>query len=141
MRKGKNNGRPSAGQPKTSDHLIELHGVVKTYHSAAGDYTALKDVDLSCVAGQLGVAENGAVWVTGPSEPLHRAILFLTQHLVLVLPKAALRNNMHEAYAEIGVPQPGFGVFISGPSKTADIEQSLVIGAHGARSLHVIMTD
>lgn len=108
--------------------------------AAVDDPHDLAHVDLCCASGQWGVAENGAVWTTGPAEPRHRVILFLAQHLILTLPRANVLNNMHEAYDRIELPEPGFGVFISGPSKTADIEQSLVIGAHGARSLHVILT-
>lgn len=98
----------------------------------------LEDVDVAIVAGEFGVAENGAVWVTD-EQLRHRVILFLAQHLVLVVPRDQILDNMHQAYERLHFDKAGFGVFISGPSKTADIEQSLVIGAHGARSLTVFL--
>jgi len=93
------------------------------------------------------VAENGAVWVTDHDVP-QRVIYFLCQHLVLVVPAIEIVDNMHAAYERLNsagdnggsiFAQPLFGTFIAGPSKTADIEQSLVIGAHGARSLTVYL--
>lgn len=96
----------------------------------------LKTIDYAILPGFLGVAENGAIWVT--DEKLrHRAIYFIVQHLSLVIPYDSLLNNMHEAYDRLSFGDKKFGVFISGPSKTADIEQSLVIGAHGPRSMQV----
>ena len=84
------------------------------------------------------MAENGAVWVD-PSELAHRVVLFIAEHLVLVVRESQLVHNMHQAYERLGTDLPGYGLFISGPSKTADIEQSLVIGAQGPRSLHVCL--
>ena len=83
-------------------------------------------------------AENGAIWVTG-LPPLHRALPFIAQHLSIIVPADQIVDNMHQAYERAKVPQPGFGLFLSGPSKTADIEQSLVIGAHGCRELQVYL--
>jgi L-lactate dehydrogenase complex protein LldG len=94
----------------------------------------LEGVDLAILPGEFGVAENGAVWVPGSTLGPHRAIFVIAEHLVLILPAAQIVHTMQHAYARICFERPGFGLFISGPSKTADIEQSLVIGAHGPRS-------
>ena len=98
----------------------------------------LQNVNLAIMKGEFGVAENGAVWVSGHSM-IHQALPFITQHLVLVISKQNIVENMHKAYEHLHIDRPGYGVFIAGPSKTADIEQSLVIGAHGSRSLFVVI--
>ena len=102
------------------------------------DPHALESVDFAVLPGEFGVAENGAVWVTDKGLP-HRVLYFIVQHLALVIPADQIVHNMHEAYARLSLGSAGFGAFISGPSKTADIEQSLVIGAHGPRSLTVFL--
>jgi L-lactate dehydrogenase complex protein LldG len=107
------------------------------------DPHVLEDVDFAILPGEFGVAENGAVWLT--DAPLkHRVICFIPQHLAIVIrasgdPADMIVDNMHQAYKRISFDGPGFGLFVSGPSKTADIEQSLVIGAHGPRSLTVFL--
>lgn len=100
----------------------------------------LKDIDLAIVKGQFAVTENGAVWLKN-SENRHRSLYFIAQNIVLVVDKNSLLNNMHEAYDLISFENSTYGVFVSGPSKTADIEQSLVIGAHGPKSGYVIFVE
>jgi L-lactate dehydrogenase complex protein LldG len=100
----------------------------------------LEKIEKAYVKGTVGVAENGAVWVY-ESQMINRLIPFICQHLILVIEKKDIVNTMHHAYAVVNVAQEGFGAFIAGPSKTADIEQSLVIGAHGARSCTVYVIE
>ncbi len=102
------------------------------------DPHTLAMLDLFVCEGSLGVVENGAIWVR-ESQMVQRAAPFLTQHLALVLDKRTLVGTMHDAYDRIEIAEEGFGIFIAGPSKTADIEQALVIGAHGPRSLTVVL--
>lgn len=104
------------------------------------DPHTLEDVDVFVCEGALGVAEDGSVWlpVTGKSQ---RAALFISTHVVLVLDQTKIVENLHDAYSHIDISSNAFGVFIAGPSKTADIEQSLVIGAHGPKSLTLVLLD
>ena len=100
----------------------------------------LKDIDLAIVKGEFAVAENGAVWIKNEANR-HRSLYFIAQNIIIVLNKEDIVNNMHEAYSKISFEKSGYGVFVSGPSKTADIEQSLVIGAHGPKSGFVIFVE
>ncbi len=97
----------------------------------------LKECDLAIVRGNFGIAENGAVWIR---EDINlRTLYFIAEKLLIILKKDDILNNMYEAYQKIDFEKNGFGVFISGPSKTADIEQSLVIGAHGAMECCILL--
>jgi L-lactate dehydrogenase complex protein LldG len=100
------------------------------------DGLSLAEVEFLEIDGEFGVAENGAIWLLEEALP-HRVAPFICQHLVINVKKIV--PHMHAAYKELGKVNSGFGLFLSGPSKTADIEQSLVIGAHGARSLTVVI--
>lgn len=98
----------------------------------------VESVNTVLLKGGVAVAENGAVWLT-ESKMVNRLLPFICQELILVVSKENVVANMHQAYKKITVDQDGFGVFIAGPSKTADIEQSLVIGAHGPLALQVFL--
>lgn len=90
------------------------------------------------VEGAIGVAENAAVWV--PESAMgHRLLPFICEELLILVDKKNIVATMHDAYEMVKVNEDGFGVFIAGPSKTADIEQSLVIGAHGPLVLNVFI--
>jgi L-lactate dehydrogenase complex protein LldG len=115
------------------------------YCHQVDDPHALAALDWAIVRGEFAVAENGAVWVH-PANLTERTMLFITQHLAVIVSRSAIAMHMHDAYQRLraaghcGLSGPDFGVFICGPSKTADIEQSLVIGAHGCRTMHVFLT-
>jgi L-lactate dehydrogenase complex protein LldG len=98
----------------------------------------LADVELAVLQANLAVAENGAIWIT-ENQMGQRVLPFITQHLAVIVNTKNIVATMHDAYSSIGITTQGFGVFIAGPSKTADIEQSLVIGAHGPRSMSLFL--
>lgn len=118
--------------------LPEIAGTNLKLLPAGTDAHLLRHVDVAIIKGDLGVAENGAIWV--PQEQLPARVLpFITQHLILILESNKIVETMHDAYHYIRPETSGFGVFIAGPSKTADIEQSLVKGAQGARSALIVL--
>ncbi|GAB3172650.1 LutC/YkgG family protein [Telluribacter humicola] len=98
----------------------------------------LELINVAVIEGAFGVAENGAIWVS-EKHVSHRVLPFITQYLGIVIRRNEIVNTMHEAMERVNISESGWGCFIAGPSKTADIEQSLVIGAHGARGLSVYL--
>jgi len=117
-----------------------------TEHSSLGtisisektDPHDFEHLDLAIINGVLGVAENGAIWIS-ENQFIIRALPFIANDLIIILSKNDLCLHMIDAYNSIGKRERSFGLFISGPSKTADIEQCLVIGAQGAMSLTVFL--
>jgi len=99
----------------------------------------LNGTDVGIIRGKFGVAENACVWV--PQTMKEKAVCFISENLIILLPKNQIVNNMHEAYKRIEFDKTydGYGTFISGPSKTADIAQVLVMGAQAARSATILL--
>lgn len=99
----------------------------------------LNGTDVGIIRGQFGVAENGCIWI--PQTMKEKAVCFISENLIILLPKSQIVNNMHEAYKRIEFDKEydGYGTFISGPSKTADIAQVLVMGAQAARSATILL--
>lgn len=99
----------------------------------------LNGTDVGVIRGLFGVAENACVWI--PQQMKEKAVCFISENLIILLPKSQIVNNMHDAYKRIEFDKTydGYGTFISGPSKTADIAQVLVMGAQAARSATILL--
>ena len=119
-------------------NTLPILGEVNNEINSTMEASLLETVDRAYIEGSMGVAENGSVWLY-EHQIKNRLLPFICQHLVICLNVNKIVPNLHEAYKQIDVAKEGYGVFLAGPSKTADIEQSLVIGAHGARSLLVYL--
>lgn len=125
-------------QPERVMNTLPAVGYGLAPDEAIAQGHVLANLEVAVVMGSLGVAENGAIWVSVENIPT-RVLPFICEHLVLVLPQSSIVGTMHEAYAVLPKSFPDYGVFIAGPSRTADIEQSLVIGAHGPKRAHVFI--
>ena len=127
-------------QDRTVTTIAELSDVSTLIEAVKEDAHSLEDVDLAIIPAHFGVAENGAMWVT-ESLVKYRVLPFITQQLAIVVNRKDIVYNMHQAYDRIAGTNYDFGVFIAGPSKTADIEQSLVLGAHGPKGMTLFLLD
>jgi len=116
----------------------EVAHVIDTRKNPTIDREMLEKCDLAILEAEFGVAENGAVWIDWP-ELTPRALLTMAENLAILLPRSSIVPTMHEAYASIDFDAVSYALFLSGPSKTADIEQALVIGAHGAIGMKVFL--
>ncbi len=126
---------PNANSVYCTVEGIEI-GKVKINEATAIE--ELAKLDLAILKGNFIVEENAAVWIT-EKDMDKESIITITEYLVLVIEKENIIKNMHQAYKNINLKNTSYGVFVSGPSKTADIEQTLVFGAHGAKKLIIFL--
>ena len=115
------------------DHAARVHSARPEIASRG----AGRQLDLCVLSGEFAVVESGAVWHV-PRTPHERQAALLAEHLVVVIEGDALVATLHQAYERIDLAALSFGWFLCGPSKTADIEQALVLGAHGPRSMSLV---
>jgi L-lactate dehydrogenase complex protein LldG len=107
--------------------------------AASSEVKAVDDSACLVASGRLAVARTGSILVGASEVPL-RAHLLVAQTLILLVPQRALVDDLPEVYASVDaalLPR-GYLTLVTGPSRTADIEQTLVTGAHGPRRLLVV---
>jgi L-lactate dehydrogenase complex protein LldG len=117
------------------NRVVDLDFEISSLKSDPHDFS---NVTVAIMQGEFGVAENGAIWLTDANMG-DQALPYICEHLILIINKKSIVPTLHEAYDKIGLSTYNLGTFLAGPSKTADIEQSLVLGAHGSKSLIVFL--
>ncbi len=89
-----------------------------------------------------GIAETGTLVLASSDEDFRIAGMLSEVHVVL-LPRANIRPTVESLQAEIDalIRAPGsYTAFVTGASRTADIERVLTVGVHGPRALHILVT-
>lgn len=117
--------------------MDELSDIAEQVSSTVDPHT-YEDIELAVIKAHFAVAENGAVWLTDELMG-QRIVPYICQHLAVIISAESIVPTLHEAYEIIGTGDYGFAGFIGGPSKTADIEQALVLGAHGPLTMNVFI--
>lgn len=103
----------------------------------------LTGVDVGFTYGDIGIAETGTVVINCPGEELRLATMLCEYHVCIV----ARSNVVKDAFAaesqlqKFMLSTPNYTAFITGPSRTADIERVLAIGVHGPLELHVLLLE
>ncbi len=106
--------------------------------SPQADQRLVAQCDLGVTGVDAALPETGTLVLrSSPERP--RVVSLLPRVHLAILRTAALRADLHQVFAE--VKHDGYAVFVTGPSRTADIELTLTIGVHGPKSLYVWLLD
>ncbi len=109
----------------------------------AGMRSRLAGIDIGFTVCDLGIAETGSLVLDSSSEEVRLTTMIAEVH-VAVLPKSRLRATSYEAEAEVLKLMgggPNYVAFITGASRTADIERVLALGVHGPLELHILLLE
>jgi len=90
------------------------------------------------------MADSGTVVLESTNEDIRLATTIPERHFVIVDPATILKDNLEAAAPMTQMHtgnEPRFVAYITGPSRTADIERVLTIGCHGPRELHILIVE
>jgi len=97
--------------------------------------------DIGISSADFAIAETGSIVIIPGSNKSKMVSLLPTTHIVIIHPKLII-NSLEELFLKLPEIQKNSSInIISGPSRTADIEQTIVIGAHGPKEVHLIICD
>ena len=103
----------------------------------------LAGIDIGFTMADYGIGETGSLVIDSSSEELRLATMVSEIH-VAVIPKSRIRATAEDLYAEIKDYQsrkPNYLAFVTGASRTADIERVLALGVHGPLELHILILE
>lgn len=113
-------------------------GTLEVRHGASDGH------DLTAVSHALGgIAESGTLaLLSGPDNPV--TLTFLPEHHIVVVNAADIAGDIETIWARLREANgrnvlPRTVNFVTGPSRSGDIEQTLLLGAHGPRALHILL--
>ncbi|HWV35309.1 MAG TPA: lactate utilization protein [Thermomicrobiales bacterium] len=131
----------------TSSRLVEAQPALVNALREAGydiripaDPAEVRDQPVGMTLARIGIAETGSLLLNEP-ELADRSVSLMTNLLIAICPIAALKPSLDDAapiLREIATPGPSYATFVTGPSRTADIERQLTIGVQGPAALHVV---
>jgi len=101
----------------------------------------LAGIDMSLTFIDYGIAETGTLVLDSSSEEVRLATMISEVHIAL-LPESKIRQNAYALEEELKINMlsyPNYTAFITGPSRTADIERVLALGVHGPLELHILL--
>jgi L-lactate dehydrogenase complex protein LldG len=124
------------------DPAVKFLGLETVFAEQRLDPKSLEKCSVGITACDALIAQTGSILLTTRSAG-GRALSVLPPHHVVVARGDQLVPDLPAAfdllYARYGTNYPSFVTFITGPSRTGDIERILVLGAHGPRNLSVIL--
>ncbi len=119
--------------------------------AAAREISVIKDglrghlagIDIGLTVADYGIGETGTLVLDSANEELRLATMISEIH-VAVIPKSRIRATAEDMYAELKgymSQKPNYLAFVTGASRTADIERVLALGVHGPLELHILILE
>lgn len=121
-------------------HEAAVHGNISIAGSSLREHS--DTIGMSITRADYGIAATGTLVVVSDSEDIRLATMLPAVHVAL-LPESGIRKNVREIEPDLDMllksEKPSYTAFITGPSRTADIERVLAIGVHGPVALHLLI--